>query len=81
MNKLPQIEQVENFHILGDDGKPLCSHKDTSIIKACCTTAHRGSNGLIECACNGVDTVVCDSPFCTGLTDDDVEKIMNECWD
>ena len=81
MNKLPETEQVESYHILGSDGKPLCSHEDTTIVKACCTPLDRGSHGYIECACGGVDSIECENPFCTGLTDEDVEKVMNECWD
>lgn len=81
MNTLPEEKQVESFHILGNDGKPLCSHKDTTIVKACCTPALRASHGYIECACGGLDSVECDNPDCDGLTDEDVEKVMNECWD
>lgn len=81
MNESPKTKQVENFHILNNDGKPLCSHEDTSIVRSCCTIAHRGSSGFIECGCNGIDSIVCDSPNCTGLTDEEEEKIINECWD
>lgn len=59
----------------------VCNHEDVYILKSCCSTADRASNGLIECGCNGLDAIVCDSPNCSGVDDDFRPDFINDCWE
>lgn len=57
------------------DGVLLCKHEEYEIEKACCST--RGSSGYIECGCGGVDSIICLNKECTGITEEDVENILD----
>lgn len=49
-----------------------CTHEKVYIEKACCSPIQN----LIECACNGQDTVVCENLNCTGIEDDEVDELF-----
>lgn len=48
----------------------MSNQVNTDLIEeACCSST--GSSGYIECACGGVDSVICENPDCTGIGGDD----------
>jgi len=51
--------------VVNDDGELVCTHPKAYIQPACCRPGQR----LIECACQGHDSVVCPAVNCTGITD------------
>lgn len=56
------------------DVEVICTHPEAYIEKACCST--RSSNGLIECGCGGMDSVICPNPKCQGISDDEVDNLF-----
>ena len=50
-----------------DTSQYLCTHINARVEEACCSLA--GSSGYIECACGGIDSVICENPDCTGIDD------------
>ena len=78
MNKqVIEIKQdTSTYHL--EDERFICDHNSTTIEKACCKVA--GPSGHIECGCGGMDSVVCDNVDCTGLDEDSLPEINNDCW-
>lgn len=71
-----EVQEVNaSYHMV--NGAFICDHTDVTIEKACCSI--RGSSGYIECACSGMDDIICDNPDCTGL-EDDIPEFNNDCW-
>jgi len=66
----PTIQFKEEYEIV-DDVKH-CKHVNFRIEVACCGIIFP----LIECGCQGKDTIVCPNPKCDGITDEDLEYIL-----
>lgn len=49
-----------------------CQHKDAYIEKACCSP----HQPIVECACQGVDRVICPADNCTGILDQEAEVLF-----
>lgn len=69
------INAPEVTYSMTEDGDFLCDHNEAEIERACCSG--RDSEGNPSCACHGQDAVWCPNPDCTGLTDNDVERILD----
>lgn len=54
----------------------VCAHETATVVKKCCTS--RGESGYIECACGGVDMIICDNPDCTGITDEEANELLGK---
>lgn len=52
---------------MGED----CSHEDAYIEKPCCSGGR-----IIECGCQGRSSVICPNPHCTGIKDDELDKLF-----
>lgn len=70
-----EITSVEESYELSEDGEFLCTHENAEIERACCSG--RDSEGNPSCACHGQDSVWCPNPDCSGLTDNDIERILD----
>lgn len=70
-----KIKGTEDSYTMTEDGDFLCDHSEAEIERACCSG--RDQEGNPSCACHGVDAVWCPNPDCTGLTDHDVEMILD----
>lgn len=69
------ITQIEATYSLTEDSEFVCEHEDAEIERACCSG--RDSEGNPSCGCHGMDSVWCPNPDCTGLTDRDIELILD----
>lgn len=69
------VEYKGEEYIWDEDLKQyLCTHQNAYIERACCSSV--GSGGDIECGCGGVDSVVCDNPDCTGIENNEIDKLF-----
>lgn len=53
---------------MGED----CTHEDAYIMRACCSPFQR----LVECACQGIDQIVCPNDACTGVKDHEIDDLF-----
>lgn len=71
-----EITETSHPYTMSEDGEFLCEHEDAEIERACCSG--RDSEGNPSCACHGMDSVWCPNPDCTGLTQNDIERILDD---
>jgi hypothetical protein len=81
MNKVTVEHDKASYVLDVDLGEFKCEHVSTHIDKACCSIFDIGSSGYIECGCSGQDSVVCNNPNCTGIDDEDVERLTGGGFD
>ncbi len=58
-----------------DDDIWRCPHTRIKLDEPCCV--ERGESGYIECACNGQVGIECDNPDCTGISDSEIDSLLN----
>ncbi len=75
--KAISVKQTDEEYGLDLDGQLVCMHVNAYVEKACCPP----SMSIVECGCGGMDSAVCPNPDCTGLTDNDVERIFVGAYD
>jgi hypothetical protein len=78
-NKMTLTIVQENVSYSYDVSDKLltCDHNDVSIVKACCSPFLP----RIECGCGGSDSYVCNNIDCTGLSDNDVDRLAGNAFD
>lgn len=59
------------FALINDEWR--CAHENAYIQKACC---YPYIGMIITCACQGADSVHCRAYSCTGINDDEAEKLF-----
>ena len=67
---------VRETYTVDDEGQRVPSHAEAYIEPPCCTAP--SSNGLYECGCGGMSTVVCPAIDCPGISDNDAERLFEE---
>lgn len=72
-----EVKQDQYTYTMNEDFEFVCDHNNAVIQKACCSTLDRGSSGHIECGCGGMDFAICYNPNCTGITEEDADRIFN----
>lgn len=60
-------------HTVELDGEIYCSHEEAYVEKACCSGPD--SDGLIQCGCQGMDSIICPDNNCTGIQDWEIEDL------
>lgn len=65
------VNQSTTFRLEPDIGF-VCTHEDAEIEKACCPAGTR------DCGCYGSDSISCPAVDCTGIQDDEVERLFEE---
>lgn len=69
-----QIYAPEITYSLTDDGDFICTHESYEVTPPCCTIGR-------DCACQGQYSIDCCNPECTGITDREMELILERYLD
>jgi hypothetical protein len=75
MHIVVKVKDSEVYQ-LNEDGEFICTHESYHINEACCSPFQLGDSGYLECGCGGQDSVSCQNINCTGFTDADLERIL-----